>query len=764
MRTFCVCPGGRNAPLVEVLDALPAGAVTILSFFDERSAGFFALGRARRDGRPVAVVTTSGTAAAELLPAMVEAHYSSVPLVAVTADRPRDSRGTGAPQAIEQAHLFGPYATLSVDLESPDEVPDRLHLSGPSHLNVCFTEPLLGGWTSSVVADPADAADDPPGRQRATEPVDGLADVAAFLDAARAPLVIVGGLQEPGDRELASRFCRALGAPVLAEASSGIRSETGLTRLASGDLAARRGLEHKAFDSAIRIGDVPSFRVWRDLEASKSFPVLSVSRKQWRGLTHGTHVQVRDGLPLPLPLAAASVARAGNRALLAWDEALTAATGRLLDAWPGSEPALVRRLSEAIPEGSFVYLGNSLPIREWNQFATFSDRRFSIGENRGANGIDGQVASFLGWAGPGEENWAVLGDLTALYDLSALWALRHLDALRLRVVVVNNGGGRNLSADVRERAVSESPCDRVRGVGGHVGRRLPPRRADRGDRAGGRDRTPSERARDRRVLGGSRPRGEAVSDRCRLVALHGFLGRPSDWDGLAEYFPTSSVTALDLWALLEEEGVADWASMSRALDRALAVALPADDPRPAFLVAYSFGARLALASAWAASSATLLRGTCLVSCNPGLSEANRAAREARRESDDAWAQRILTWPEADIWRAWDAQPVFAGGPAAPSRGRLPASRETLARALTRFSLAGQPDFRSRLRAWGGPMLWVTGARDAKFSAIAADLSAGGVPAMFVTCDGAGHRVPWDDPPAFARAVRAWTTGVMETSR
>ena len=111
VRTFCVCPGGRNAPLVEVLDALPRGAAEVLGFFDERSAGFFALGRARRDRRPVAIVTTSGTAAAELLPAMVEAHYSSAPIVAVTADRPRAYRRSGSPQAIEQVGLFGIYAT-----------------------------------------------------------------------------------------------------------------------------------------------------------------------------------------------------------------------------------------------------------------------------------------------------------------------------------------------------------------------------------------------------------------------------------------------------------------------------------------------------------------------------------------------------------------------------------------------------------------------------------------------------------------------------
>jgi len=249
----------------------------------------------------------------------------------------------------------------------------------------------------------------------------------------------------------------------------------------------------------------------------------------------------------------------------------------------------------------------------------------------------------------------------------------------------------------------------------------------------------------------------------RLLALHGFLGRPSDWDGLAASFPEAAVTAIDLWAMLDRPEVQDWASMSRAIDVALVNALGADHNRPAFVVAYSFGARLALSSAWLSARGRALRGACLVSCHPGFADDDATARNARRESDEAWARRILTRPESEIWSAWDAQPVLSGPGQAPPRDALPASRETLARALTGFSLARQPDFRPRLRAWGGPLLWVTGARDAKFEAIARDLAADGVPATFATCEEAGHRVPWDNPSAFAEVLRAWMTTVMETA-
>jgi 2-succinyl-5-enolpyruvyl-6-hydroxy-3-cyclohexene-1-carboxylate synthase len=128
---FCVCAGSRNSPL---LVALADSGARIFTFVDERSAAFFALGRSKLHGAPVGIVTTSGTAAAELLPAAIEAFYSGVPLVLITADRPGRFRGTGAPQSIEQIGLFGPYA------ETDWETWTRRR---PLHINIEFDEPLL---------------------------------------------------------------------------------------------------------------------------------------------------------------------------------------------------------------------------------------------------------------------------------------------------------------------------------------------------------------------------------------------------------------------------------------------------------------------------------------------------------------------------------------------------------------------------------------------------------------------------------------------
>jgi 2-succinyl-5-enolpyruvyl-6-hydroxy-3-cyclohexene-1-carboxylate synthase len=130
-REVCVCAGSRNSPLLAVLGA---SELRLFSFFDERSAAFFAVGRSKLHGAPVAVVTTSGTAVAELLPATIEAYYSGIPLILISADRPARFRGTGAPQSIEQVGLFGAYASTSLDSWTR---------TAPLHLNVEFDEPLL---------------------------------------------------------------------------------------------------------------------------------------------------------------------------------------------------------------------------------------------------------------------------------------------------------------------------------------------------------------------------------------------------------------------------------------------------------------------------------------------------------------------------------------------------------------------------------------------------------------------------------------------
>lgn len=242
--------------------------------------------------------------------------------------------------------------------------------------------------------------------------------------------------------------------------------------------------------------------------------------------------------------------------------------------------------------------------------------------------------------------------------------------------------------------------------------------------------------------------------RYQVIALHGFLGSASDWEALRPVCPEARLDALDLWTIFSDARVSDWTSIGTALDARLRAAI-ADARLPAFVVAYSLGARLALAVPGLGAAASPFAGTCLVSCQPGLPEDDDGARAARRASDAEWAQRFIDQPVHRIWKEWDAQPVFAGS-AVPRRDpHLPAPRVTVARTMRVSSLSSQPDRRPLLRAWQTPLLWVTGERDAKFRTVAASLAAERVPARFVTVEHAGHRVPWDNPEAFGRALGEW---------
>jgi 2-succinyl-5-enolpyruvyl-6-hydroxy-3-cyclohexene-1-carboxylate synthase len=357
----------------------------------------------------VAVFTTSGTAAGELLPAAMEAHYSGLPLVLVTADRPRRFRGSGAPQAAEQARLFGAYVEWDADLEGDDAV-EIPAFSGPIHLNICLEDPRGG----PVMPD-APAFD----------------SLEAFLGSISRPLVLVGRL-ERDEREAVASFLVELGAPVVLEGLSGLRGWTALEgvslRVCDGvfDRAARLGWE---FDGLLRIGGVPTHRLWRDLEDRLAHvPVFNVSRLPFTGLSRPSGLS--GGLMRPQRVVFPVE-------LKEQDARLWAALEDLIREEPRAEPSLLRSISETAGNQARVFLGNSLPIREWDLASAYRD--FEVGASRGLNGIDGQVSAFLGWAREGFENWAVLGDLTLLYDMAGFWARGHVDGT---VCVINNSGGR----------------------------------------------------------------------------------------------------------------------------------------------------------------------------------------------------------------------------------------------------------------------------------------------------------------------------------
>lgn len=437
VREFCVAAGARNAPLVTALLSCPG--LRVMNFFDERSAAFFALGRMAADRVPVAVATTSGTAVAELLPAAMEAHYQGIPLVLVTADRPKRFRGSGAPQAVEQAGIFGPYAEVALDLdeESLDSAawPARLGL-GPLHVNVCLEEGTAASL-NGVSFDGMDATGD-------VDAPDAITDVARIRGGESC--VVVTGALHPADAARLKPLLLELALPIVDEAASNLRADPDLRKLIlPGGEKTLRALEARR---VLRFGGVPSWRWWRDLETQPEIAVANFCMAPYPGLARRENV---TNAPLRGVLAAQPDAtrRASNAALAseaaARAHAFQASLESILAAHPLSEMAWIRRVSDHIAAPARVMLGNSLPIREWNLAAREPAPGVAFFANRGANGIDGLVSTFLGLSAGCEESWLVIGDLSALYDLSAPWILPQLPPGRRRIVVINNGGGKIFS-------------------------------------------------------------------------------------------------------------------------------------------------------------------------------------------------------------------------------------------------------------------------------------------------------------------------------
>lgn len=434
VQEWVCCPGARNAAVLNALSR--CSNARLWTHFDERSAGFFALGRMQDAGRPVAVSTTSGTAAAELLPAVIEAYYQRRPLIVVTADRPAAFAGTGAPQSIEQEGLFGDYApTLDCTFPMPaSELPglDAFVAQGlPVHVNVRLPEPQLDDAGPPFSLPCTEPPEPPAFRSSMVE----LAQMLRFR-ANEGLVLLIGGL-EPAEQEPVLWLARTLRVPVLADATSGLREELAEYALHDGDLVLRE--RPPAF--VLRVGDVPVGRFWRDLEDMPQVTVFSMTRTGLPGLARPCCVV--EGDMEQMMRALGDVPHVGDvndlRKLSHRREALIE---ELMLTYPESEAALTRALSLQASLGNRLFLGNSSPIRLWNRFAQYQVPTCYVRSNRGTNGIDGLVASFLGNAADGGEAWCFLGDLSVLYDANAgVMASQLAKGKRVIAVLNNNGGG-----------------------------------------------------------------------------------------------------------------------------------------------------------------------------------------------------------------------------------------------------------------------------------------------------------------------------------
>ena len=437
LTTVFISPGSRNTPLT--LAFARSAAIADISIRDERSAGFMALGFAKATGTPAAVLCTSGSAATHYFPAVVEADQSGTPMIVLTADRPVSLRGTYAPQTMDQTDLYGPHVKAWIDLDVGHAAVRRTAVAsvrtategipGVVHINVPLTDPLV---PAVIPAEPIREPVDAYGSNSSPEDVD-----LSHLVGKRV-VIVAGGSFGPQYTEALGTFAAAMGAPLLADPQCRPASDA---TIANGDLLVSAGvLDRLAPDHIIRMGPLPTSKpTWTWLEESGIAQTL-IQRSRLADPLDSAEATI-DLDPVAV-MTSVSVPSADRSYLDAWLELDTATTGVIdgaLEADELTEPSIARAVASEAAAGSILFVGSSMPIRDVDTFAApRSDVRI-IG-NRGVNGIDGSISTAVGMALAGVPTTALIGDVAALHDVTALAEAARLGA-DLRVVVINNDGG-----------------------------------------------------------------------------------------------------------------------------------------------------------------------------------------------------------------------------------------------------------------------------------------------------------------------------------
>jgi 2-succinyl-5-enolpyruvyl-6-hydroxy-3-cyclohexene-1-carboxylate synthase len=443
----CTSPGSRCAPIVLSLAREPR--IRSWSHIDERCAGFFALGAAKASGRPVALTCTSGTAAANFAPAVIEAHWARVPLIVLTADRPPELREVGAGQAIDQLKLYGDAVKWFFEVEVPEATAERLRWirtlacraystaiagrPGPVHLNFPLREPL-------VLDEPM--PDDDTGRADGRPYV--IVEPPHRCAAAEGPgphpagrLVIVAGEGAPAPGAL-SDFAARAGIPVLADPLS--RARRGEAAIAHYDLLLRDpgfASEHRP-EFVFRLGDLPTSKPLRTWLAglTDTAQIAFDPDGTWQDPASVVGMRIHSGLPEPERLSV------DPGWLESWRRA-DAKVARAIDDELGSElsePLVSRQLCAGLASDVALFVASSMPVRDLETFAPERPEPPHVLANRGANGIDGTVSSAFGVAATGTPTVLLIGDVALAHDIGGLLAARRLD-LPLTIVLLNNDGG-----------------------------------------------------------------------------------------------------------------------------------------------------------------------------------------------------------------------------------------------------------------------------------------------------------------------------------
>jgi 2-succinyl-5-enolpyruvyl-6-hydroxy-3-cyclohexene-1-carboxylate synthase len=460
-----VSPGSRSTPMAMVLAEHPE--INLHVHVDERSAAFFALGMAKASNKPVAILCTSGTAAANYFPAIVEARYARVPLLVLTADRPHELREVGAPQAIDQIHLYGQHVKWFSEMALPEKSDEIIRYartvcaravaiatqapSGPVHLNFPFREPLIPKLDEALFQ----LNERPNGYVKVqngelTINKEQIEEIALRLKGKEKGIIVCGNIGDENFAGVVTSLAAALKFPILADP---------LSQLRSGQHSNQYIIE--TYDTFLRNEDAKTFLKPDVVLRFGAMPVskaLTIFLKENHCADHYV-IDGGGGWRDPAVLSTdmifcnetkfcdALLTYTGTKSSSGYFENWEKINGltkenmlMLRDSTELGESRLFYQLADMLPEGATLFVGNSMPIRDLDSFFLTNNKSIKIMANRGANGIDGTVSTALGAATYSKPLYLVLGDLTFFHDLNGLIAAK-LYNIDIHIILVNNNGG-----------------------------------------------------------------------------------------------------------------------------------------------------------------------------------------------------------------------------------------------------------------------------------------------------------------------------------
>ncbi|MCB9771844.1 MAG: 2-succinyl-5-enolpyruvyl-6-hydroxy-3-cyclohexene-1-carboxylic-acid synthase [Candidatus Omnitrophica bacterium] len=475
---FCVAPGSRSAPLAIAISQNKA--VKSVIHFDERGLGFHALGLTAATLRPTVVITTSGTAAANLFPSIIEASKKKLPLIIMTADRPPELRFTGANQTIDQIKIFGDHVRFFFDVPCPtlEIAPEVIlttinqsiarakgELPGPIHLNCMFREPLV--QTSSTKQNFTDYLKSIKNWQNTTEPyttyIKGALNVspemisktAQIVKTAKSGIIAVGKISGKNDEAAVLALAEKLNWPIFADVTSGIRlghDQTGIIHHFDHILHALEDdivAKNFSVDCVLHLGGrLTSNRWYNFIKIVRPHNYVMVLKHPLRNdpnhiVTLRLQSDIKDFCDRLAPQVSAKSKSSLLKILQKTDKICETAIQNYFEADQDqlSEPSTIRCVTELVPENSGLFIGNSMPIRDFNMFSANTGKRVRVSANRGASGIDGNIATAAGFAkGLQAPCTTVIGDIAFLHDINSLNLLQDVNYPFIIIVINNNGG------------------------------------------------------------------------------------------------------------------------------------------------------------------------------------------------------------------------------------------------------------------------------------------------------------------------------------